>query len=124
MMVINQGGMPEDADGGVCCDASSPQCQIQISGLSATRYYDVTNNRTRLDDHIQGLTIVDDYTAQLTLNVNVTSGECMYTCPLEAETLTGFSIDDSAKDIGASTIGNLTVEGYEWSEMVFKIIKM
>eukprot|EP00937_MAST-01D_sp_MAST-1D-sp2_P000021 g21.t1 len=123
-MVINQGGMPQDADGGVCCDASSPQCQIQISGLRATRYYDVTNNRTRVDDHVQGVTLIDDYSAQKTLTVNVTTGACEFYCPLVGEALAGFSIDPDAKDIGSSTIGNLTVEGFEYSEMVFKIIKM
>merc|ERR1711988_2058180 len=66
----------------------------------------------------------DDYTAQKTLNVNQTTGECMYTCPLAEETLTGFGIDPSAKDIGSSTIGNLTVEGYEYSEVILKVIKM
>jgi hypothetical protein len=123
-MIINQGGLPEDAQGGVCCDASSPQCQVQVSGLDGTRYWDVTNNRTRLDDHLQGVTLVDDYNTQKTLNVNYTTGECMYTCPLEEETLEGFSIDPAAKDIGASTIGNLTVEGYEYSDVILKVIKM
>lgn len=125
VMVIAQGAMDASTDpSGVCCDAASPQCQVQINGLKATRYYDATNNRTRTDDAIQGTVTVDLYTEQKTLNVNATTGACINYCPMHGETFEGFSIDPKAKDIGPSTIGGVAVEGYEYSEVVFKIIKM
>ena len=39
------------AGGDVCCDAQKPgQCQVQLSHLSGTRYFDYSHKRERFDD--------------------------------------------------------------------------
>jgi hypothetical protein len=126
LLLVAQGTVaPSPADpSGVCCDASSSQCQVQVSASKGTTYYDVTNNRTRSDDLVAGTVTVDLYTEQKTLSVNATTGACISYCPLMGEVLEGFAIDPSAKDIGPSTVGGVAVEGWEFSEFVFKVIKM
>ena len=49
------------ADGSqICCaNSDSGQCQIQSQFLSGTRYYDASNNRTRFEDAVNGVTVDD-----------------------------------------------------------------
>ena len=74
-MVINQGGDVEPS-GDVCCTmADQGQCQIQTAALRGTRYYDLTNQRERMEDQVAKQTTVDFYgSIHKSVLVNVTGG--------------------------------------------------
>jgi hypothetical protein len=128
LLLINQGG-EEDANGNFCCNRSHlGQCQVQYQSLNGAHYVDLTNQRSRFEDVVSGIT-VNDYKKHMSMEVvhNETTGKdtCVKFCPLDPEeTLERFGIDPDAKDKGSTTINGQSVEQYEWSDVILKIIKM
>jgi len=129
-MLINQGGATAQ-HGDVCCTADVPQCQVQASHQSGTRYHDATNNRSRFEDSISGQTVIAFYgTIHKNVLVNITKGveTCQEYCPIDPLDSIGrfdpFDALDPVTDVGATTLDGQAVEHYRWSDKLFKIIKM
>ena len=127
IMLINQGGHPV-ASGDVCCTPSQPgQCQVQLSHAKGTRYFDLTNQRERFEDVIEGQTTIDFYKLGKSMLINVTDGKetCQEYCPIQAddkmEKFDPFDPDDTTKDLGPDADGN---EHFQWTDVIFKVVKM
>lgn len=129
ILVQFQGG-EQIANGDYCCPTSSPQCQIQLSHFKGMRYYDKTNQRTRIEDHVANQVQVDDFNTHMSMLINITNGveTCQEYCPLDPqEYLGGFSpFDpfDTVTDLGKTTFEGKSVEHYQWADKVFKVITM
>lgn len=122
-MIINQGGK-DDGNGNICCINGAPgQCQIQSQYISGQKYFDYSNNRTRLEDPINGY-FVDDYKAGKSYEVYPSNNTCKSFCPLEEDELLPFGIDDDAKDKGSVVVDGKTLEHYQWHDVILKIIRM
>ena len=111
-MLINQGGQPNADGSAICCDSSySSQCQIQQQYSSGTKYYDFTNNRTRLEDPINGINVVD-YVAHKDMLVvhNGTHDVCQKYCPIDPrDTMDAgrdIFLDSNATDLGKGIPSN------------------
>tara|TARA_B100000795_G_scaffold85215_1_gene61913 strand:- start:692 stop:2221 length:1530 start_codon:yes stop_codon:yes gene_type:complete len=129
-MLINQGGQPNADGSAICCDSSySSQCQIQQQYSSGTKYYDFTNNRTRLEDPINGINVVD-YVAHKDMLVvhNGTHDVCQKYCPIDPrDTMDAgrdIFLDSNATDLGKGTYENKTAEHWQWKETILKVITM
>jgi len=129
LMLINQGGK-QAASGDVCCDGSVAQCQVQLSHIGGTRYFDLTNKRERFEDTVAKQVTIDLHSVKKSILVNVTNGleTCQEYCPIDPDdTMSPFNpFDpfDAVKDMGKTTLGGKTVEHYRWSDVILKIIKM
>jgi hypothetical protein len=129
-MVINQGGQPSKDGESICCASDfGSQCQIQIQYSEGQRYYDHTNQRSRLEDPVNGIE-VDDFKAHKSMLVvhNGTHDVCQKYCPIDPrDTLdagkTHF-LDDNATDLGTATFMNQTAEHWQWKQTIFKVITM
>ena len=129
-MVINQGGQPSKDGESICCNSDySSQCQIQIQYSSGTRYYDHSNNRTRLEDPVNGIE-VDDYKALKSMMIvhNGTHDVCQKYCPIDPrDTMDGGKdvfLDSNATDLGKSTYKNHSAEHWQWKDTIFKVVTM
>ena len=129
-LVINQGGVPSQDGSQLCCASDfGASCQLQIQYHSGTRYYDYTNQRSRLEDPNNGIE-VDDYKAHKSMIVvhNGTHDVCQKYCPIDPrDTLdagkTHF-LDDNATDLGKATYHNQSAEHWQWKEQILKAITM
>lgn len=128
LLLINQGG-EEDANGNFCCAKTHlGQCQIQLQSLDGMHFVDYSNNRTRFEDVHNGIT-VNDYKAHksydIVHNETLSKDVCVKFCPLDPEeTLDNLFVDPDAKDKGQTTLNGKTVEKWQWSEVILKIIRM
>jgi hypothetical protein len=129
-MLINQGGSP-GPDGSVCCTESySTQCQIQSQYGSGMKYFDYTNQRTRMEDPINGI-IVAFYGKDgknMLVEHNGTHDVCVKYCPIDPrDTLDGgkeYFLDDNATDLGKTTYKGQSAEHYQWKDTIFGKIVM
>ena len=132
--LIDQGGQP-GPDGSTCCTSSfSAQCQVQYSYSSGMKYYDYTNQRTRMEDPVNGIVVglysKDGKTAGKNMLVvhNGTHDVCEKYCPIDPEdtldTGKNYFLDPNATDLGKVTYKGQAAEHYQWSETIFKVIKM
>jgi len=125
--LIKQNGVPGAASGDVCCDGSAPQCQLQMQNGNVLRYVDTTNQRARADDSFSGTIFVDDFHTHTSMSVKVVGGveACVEFCPIDpADTMKPYALHHDAKDLGKTTLDGKTVEHYQWSQVVLKVIKM
>jgi hypothetical protein len=129
IMVINQGGKTTPS-GDICCDGSAVQCQVQLQHAAGMRYFDLTNQRERFDDTVGKQVQIDFYELKKSILVNVTDGieTCQEYCPIDPddkmEKFDPFDPFDKVKDLGKTSYEGQLVEHYQWSDMIFKIIKM
>lgn len=129
-MLINQGGQPNKAGDAICCDSSyGAQCQIQQQYSSGMRYYDYTNNRTRMEDPINGIEVVDYNSHKDMLVVhNGTHDVCQKYCPIDPrDTMDAgrdIFLDTNATDMGSTTYEKHTAEHWQWKETILKVITM
>ena len=129
-MIINQGGVPNQDDSQICCSSDfSTNCQVQIQYHSGVRYYDYTNQRSRIEDPINGIE-VDDYKSHKAMIVvnNGTHDVCQKYCPIDPrDTLDAGKtvfLDDNATDLGKATYHNQTAEHWQWKEKILKVVTM
>jgi hypothetical protein len=126
-MLIAQGALPHGASDDVCCDLTSPGCQVQLQHFEGTRYFDWQNQRQRIEDHIARQTVVDDYDNGKSMLVQNRSGveTCIEFCPITLEDdMQPLRLPKEAVDLGPTTLDGKTVEHWRWSDKVLKVIKM
>jgi hypothetical protein len=130
VMLINQGGV-KAAGGDICCDGSSTQCQVQLSHFAGKRYYDKTNQRSRVEDSVANEVQIDFYgDVHKSVLVEVVGGveTCKEYCPIDPDDhMSGFSpFDpfDDVSDLGPTTYAGKPAQHYQWSDVIFKVIKM
>ena len=125
--LIAEGTVSEGAS--VCCDLTTPECQLQRIQRKATVYRDVTNQRLR-SEYSDGTVMVDlfdNVTGGKSILVNMTGGveTCASYCPLpKGVALESLHMPTNAKDLGQTTIGGKTVEHYHWEDRALGVIKM
>ena len=57
-LLINQGGHKNKAGDAMCCDTNNnAQCEIQSEYQNGMLYYDFTNQRQRMEDPVNGVTV-------------------------------------------------------------------
>ena len=128
-MAINQGGETK-ANGDICCVGNPGQCQIQFEHQAGTRFFDLSNQRERFEDSISGQVTVTDYAAHKDMLINVTAGveTCQEYCPIDPQDTMGtfdpFDPFDTVKDKGETSYKGKKAHWYEWSDVIFKILKM
>jgi len=129
-MLINQGGQPNKDGSAICCDSTyGSQCQIQQQYQSGVRYYDYSNNRTRFEDPVNGIEVVD-YVAHKDMLVvhNGTHDVCEKYCPIDPrDTMDAgrdIFLDSNATDLGKATFKNQSAEHWQWKETILKVITM
>lgn len=131
LLMIAQGAS-FGAGGDPCCAENSPnpQCQVQLQHFEGQRYYDLTNQRSRFEDSVIMQVTVDDYTSLKSMLINTTNGvdTCQEYCPIDPddklEAFDPFDPFDTVKDLGKTTFEGKAAEHYQWSDKIFKIIKM
>ena len=101
-----------------------------------TRAHARTHARTHARAHshthrcaapLQGSIFVDDYKTYKSMSVAVKGGvdTCVEYCPIHpGDKLGNFSIISRAKDLGRASFNNQTVEHYQWSDVIFKVVHM
>jgi len=132
LYLINQGGVSgmgrQPAD--VCCVSDASQCQVQLQHSKGTRYFDLTNQRSRFDDDLAGSAMIDDYKLHKSYSVvsNATGDFCTEYCPIDPQDTMRpydpFSPFDPIHDLGPTTIDGRPAEHYQWKEKVIHIITM
>ena len=128
IMVINQGGVQQGDE--FCCESGlEGQCQVQLQSAGGQRYMDYTNQRTRIEDPVNGIE-VDDYKAHKAMMVvhNGTHDVCQNYCPIDPDdTLDGGSayfLDPNATDLGAATFMGEACEEWQWKDTIFGVVTM
>ena len=128
VMVVNQGGSP-DGQGNICCSTQEVQCQVQYQSQNGQKFVDFSNQRTRFDDPVNGIT-VNDFKAHKSLNVvhNGTHDVCKDYCPIDkADTLSAgrsYFIDENATYMGKVAFNGKQADEWQWKETIFKVITM
>ena len=103
---------------------------MQLQHAAGMRYFDLTNQRERFDDTVGKQVQIDFYELKKSILVNVTDGieTCQEYCPIDPddkmEKFDPFDPFDKVKDLGKTSYEGQLVEHYQWSDMIFKIIKM
>jgi len=114
----------------ICCTEDQPGCQVQLQQSKGTRYWDYTNQRTRLEDGFTGAILIDDYSVHKTYSVTSSGGveTCKEYCPIDVnDTMRAydpFNPFDPIKDLGSTTIDGKKAEHYQWAEKILHIITM
>ena len=126
-LAINQGG--DNTDHGTCCDATSPQCKVQVISMGGDHWNDAAHNRSR-DDTQQGQIVNwyhyngHDEGKQMAIEFNQTLNayECVQFCPLDGD-MPQLAINQHALHLGKHTVhqdgdGGLTksVDLYQWTD--------
>jgi hypothetical protein len=129
-MLINQGGTP-DAAGDTCCKADYfSQCQVQSQYQTGVHYYDFTNQRSRFEDPVNGITVnlFGKIMKSMAVVHNGTHDVCQKYCPIEAgDSLDGgkdYFLDRNATDLGKATFQKKAAEHYQWKDMAFGFLTM
>ena len=129
-MLINQGGQP-GPEGSQCCTSSfSGQCQIQSQYQNGMKYFDFTNQRTRMEDPINGIVVAlyGKEGKNMLVVHNGTHDVCEKYCPIDPrDTLPGgndYFLDPNATDLGKTTYKGQSAEHYQWKQTIFKVITM
>jgi hypothetical protein len=129
-MLINQGGQPSADGSSICCASNyGSQCQIQQQYMSGMKYYDYSNNRTRMEDPVNGIEVVDYKALKDMLVVhNGTHDVCQKYCPIDPrDTMDAgrdIFLDSNATDLGKTTFKNQSAEHWQWKDTVLKTITM
>lgn len=126
-LAINQGG--DNTDHGTCCDATAPQCKVQVISMGGDHYNDAAHNRTR-DDTQQG-SIVNwyhyhnkDEGKQMAVQFNQSANayQCVQYCPLDGD-MPKLEINEHALALGKHTITQDGASGqtksvnlYQWTD--------
>ena len=129
-MLINQGGQPSADGSSICCASNyGSQCQIQQQYMSGMKYYDYSNNRTRMEDPVNGIEVVDYKALKDMLVVhNGTHDVCQKYCPIDPrDTMDAgrdIFLDSNATDLGKTTFKNQSAEHWQWKDTILKVITM
>ena len=129
---INQGG--DNTDHGTCCDATAPQCKVQVISMGGDHYNDAAHNRTR-DDTQQG-SIVNWYHYKghdegkqmaVVYNQTVNAYQCEQFCPLDGD-IPELKINKYALHLGkheitqdGATGQTKSVDLYQWTDRIVVI---
>ena len=134
-LLINQGGHKNKAGDAMCCDTSSNvQCEIQAEYQSGMLYYDFTNQRQRMEDPVNGVTVGffskdgKKPGKNMLVEHNGTHDVCVKYCPIDpAESMDGGR--DQFIDPNATNMGKVTWKGkeaihWQWNNTIFGVITM
>jgi hypothetical protein len=117
------------AGGDPCCSfVDAPVCEVQLSNSRTMEYQDAESQRTRTEDS-DGTVRVHDFNTNRSMLINVSGSvdTCISYCPIDQEldpppsarTLPGGVVDK-----GPVLFDGQQVEWFQWSETVFKILKV
>ena len=117
------------AGGDPCCSViDSPICEVQLSNSHTTEYQDVESRRIRTEDS-DGTVRVKDFMTNRSMLINVSGSvdTCISYCPIDQDVdppPSARTLPADAVDKGPVVLDGQQVEWFQWSETVFKILKV
>jgi hypothetical protein len=116
-IVLNQGGQV-NADGSICCEATSPECKVQTGYQVGQQFFSFSQNLTAMKNP-DNSGVVTDYNAGKEYQVDG-EGNCQAYCPLgrEESEIFPFAIDPNATNLGSVPCGADTCTQWQFTEVI------